>query len=93
MLAYVREFLHRAGYTVITTRMLSDAQVLLKATRPSLILLGPRVVKMRDRNTQEVLAHIAPRVPVYVLEEDFSTRDPGEAGMQLLEKVRQHIPA
>jgi anti-sigma B factor antagonist len=89
VLAYVRELLRRAGYNVVTTRMLPDAQVLLKATRPSLIVLGPRVVKVRDKNTQELFGRIAPKVPVFVLSENFSTQDPGEAGMLLLEQVRQ----
>lgn len=93
VLAYVRELLRRAGYTVVTTRMLADAQVLLKATRPSLILVGPGVAKVRERNTQELFGHIAPKVPVCVLEEGFATRDPGEAGLLLLERVRQLLPA
>ena len=93
VLAYVRELLRRAGYNVVTTRMLADAQVLLKATRPSLIVLGPRVVKVRERNTQELFGQIAPKVPICVLEEDFSTRDPGEAGVTLLERVRHILPA
>jgi anti-sigma B factor antagonist len=93
VLAYVRELLRRAGYSVVTTRMLADAQVLLKATRPSLVLLGPGVVKVRERNTKELLGQIAPKVPVFVLEEEFSTQDPGEAGLLLLEKVRGILPA
>src|SRR5215467_5845921 len=93
VLAYVRELLRHAGYNVVTTRMLADAQVLLKATRPSLIVLGPRVVKVRDRSTQELFGQIAPKVPVFVLAENFSTQDPGEAGVLLLEQVRQALPA
>ena len=93
VLAYVRELLRRAGYSVVTTRMLADAQVLLKATRPCLVLLGPGVVKVREKNTQELFGQIAPKVPVCVLEEDFSTRDPGEAGVLLLEKVRNVLPS
>lgn len=93
VLAYVRELLRRAGYTVVTTRMLADAQVLLKATRPSLILLGPAVVKVRERNTQELFGQIAPKVPVCVLQEDFCSQDPGEAGLVLLDRVKQLLPA
>lgn len=92
VLAYVRELLRRAGYSVITTRMLADAQVLLKATRPNLVLLGSGVVKVRERNTQELFGQIAPKVPVCILQEDFSAQDPGEAGVLLLEKVRGILP-
>lgn len=93
VLAYVRELLRRAGYSVITTRMLADAQVLLKATRPGLVLLGPGVAKVRERNTCELFGQIAPNIPICVLEEGFSTQDPGEAGVVLLEKVRQALPS
>jgi hypothetical protein len=48
---------------------------------------------VRERNTQELFGQIAPRVPVCVLEEDFSTQDPGQAGVMLLEKLRQILPA
>jgi hypothetical protein len=50
-------------------------------------------VKVREKSTQELFGQIAPKVPVCVLEEDFSTRDPGEAGVLLLEKVRNVLPA
>ncbi len=93
VLAYVRELLRRAGCAVVTTRMLADAQVLLKATRPSLVLLGPTVAKVRERDTQELFRKIAPQIPICVLQEDFSTQDPGEAGVRLLEKVRNILPA
>ena len=93
VLAYVRELLRRAGYNVVTTRMLADAQVLLKATRPSLVVLGPRVLTLRDKNTKELFGQIAPKVPVFVLSENFSTQDPGEAGMLLLDQVRENLPA
>lgn len=93
VLAYVRELLRQAGYSVLTTSMLTDAQILLRATRPSLIVLGPRMVKVRERSTSELFGQIAPTVPVCVLEEDFSTRDPGEAGVLFLEKVRHILPA
>ena len=93
VLAYLRELLRHAGYRVLTTSMLHDARILLKATRPSLIVLGPRTVQLREKSAAELLGQIAPTVPVCVLEEDFSTRDPGEAGVRLLEQVRHLLPA
>ena len=92
VLAYLRELLRHAGYGVLTTRMLHDAQILLKATRPSLIILGPRVLYVREKNTKELLGQIAPTIPIFVLEEDFATRDPGDAGARLLEEVRHLLP-
>jgi anti-anti-sigma factor len=93
VLAYLRELLRHSGYGVLTTSMLHDAKILLMATRPSLIVLGPRMVQVRERSTKELLGEMAPTVPVFVLEEDFSTRDPGEAAVWLLEKVRHLLPA
>jgi anti-sigma B factor antagonist len=93
VLAYLRELLRHAGYRVLTTSMLHDARILLKATRPSLIVLGPRTVHLREKSAEELLGQMAPTVPVCVLEEDFSTRDPGEAGVRLLEQVRHLLPA
>ena len=93
VLAFLRELLRHAGYRVLTTSLLPDAQVLLKATRPSLIVLGPRTANACRRNIKELFGQIAPAVPVCVLEEDFSTRDPGEAGALLLEKVQQVLAA
>jgi hypothetical protein len=42
VLAYLRELLRHAGYGVLTNRMLHDAKILLVATKPSLIVLGPQ---------------------------------------------------
>jgi anti-sigma B factor antagonist len=93
VLAYLRELLRHAGYRVLTASMLHDAKILLKATRPNLIILGPRVARVRERTTEELFGEITPTVPVFVLDEAFSTRDPGEAGVGLLERVRQLLPA
>ncbi len=93
VLAYLRELLRHAGYSVLTTSMLHDARILLKATQPGLIVLGPRTAHLREKSAEELLRQIAPTVPVCVLEEDFSTGDPGEAGVRLLERVRQLLPA
>ena len=93
LLAYLRELLRQAGYNVLTTNMLPDAKTLLKATRPGVVVLGPRMASIRDKNTKDVLRQVAPTVPVFVLEEDFCTRDPGEAGLRLLKEVGQFFPA
>lgn len=88
VLAYLSELLRRAGYRVLTSLNVVDAQILLKATRPGLVILGPRMQSVGDRSTRKILGDVAPTVPVTVLEEDFSTCDAGEAGQRLLETVR-----
>jgi CheY-like chemotaxis protein len=92
VLAYLRELLRHDGYSVLTTRMLHDAQILLRATRPSLIILGPRVLYIGEYKTKELLGQIAPTIPIFVLEEDFATRDPGDAGARLLKEVHHLLP-
>jgi len=91
--AYLRELLRHAGYSVLTTSMLRDAQTLLKAARPDLIVLGPGMVTVGERNTKELFWQVAPTVPVFILKEDFFTRDPGEAGVRLLREVSRFFPA
>jgi anti-sigma B factor antagonist len=93
VLAYLRELLRQAGHSVLTTSMMRDAQILLRATRPNLIVLGPGMVNIAEKNTEEILRSIAPTTPILVLDETFSTQDSGEAGIRLLEKVRHLIPA
>ncbi len=91
VLAYLSEVLRRSGYKVLTSLNLVDAQILLKATRPSLVILGPRMQTVGDRSPRKILGDAAPAVPITVLEEDFSTRDAGEAGLRLLETVRSSL--
>lgn len=93
VLAYLRELLRQAGYSVLTTSMLRDLQILLKATRPGLIVLGPGMVQVGDKDTQQMVKLLAPTVPIFVLDDDFSTCDSGQAGMRLLEKVRHLVPS
>jgi anti-anti-sigma factor len=88
VLAYLSELLRRAGYRVLTSLNVVDAQILLKATQPGLVILGSRMQSVGERSTRKMLGDVAPSVPVTVLEEDFSTCDAGEAGQRLLETVR-----
>lgn len=93
VLAYLRELLRQAGHNVLTTSMMRDAQILLRATGPNLIVLGPGLVNIAEKNTEQLLRSIAPTVPILVLDENFSTQNSGEAGLRLLEKVRHLIPS
>jgi anti-sigma B factor antagonist len=88
VLAYLSELLRRAGYKVLTSLNVVDAKILLKAARPKLVILGPQMQSAGERSAQQILKDAAPNIPITVLEEDFSTRDAGEAGTRLLEMVR-----
>lgn len=88
LLAYLREMLRQAGYRALTASLLPDAQILIKATRPELILVGRSMASSGEAGVRDWLARIAPNIPVLFLQEDFSTCDPGEAGPRLIEGIR-----
>jgi anti-sigma B factor antagonist len=91
VLAFLRELLRRAGYGVLTTRMMTDAKILAKAARPQLVMLGQRTE--RGENAEQLLGKVAPTIPVVLLEDDFSIADPGVAGVALLDKVQRALSA
>jgi anti-sigma B factor antagonist len=91
VLAYVGELLRRAQYSVLTSNMLPDAEVLIKAVRPDLIIVGAHAA-CGPLSAQEVLRKSCPKVPILTLKEGFSTGDAGEAGIQLLEQIRRQLP-
>ncbi len=85
VLAYLRELLGRAGYTVLTNNNLRDAMILLRATRPGLAILGP---SLRGAPGAEETFRGACAAPVIELGEEFSTLEAGQAASDLLEKIR-----
>jgi anti-sigma B factor antagonist len=85
VLAYLRELLGRAGYNVLTNNNLRDAMILLRATRPSLAILGPN---LKGVPGAEQSFRGACSAPVLELGEEFSTLEAGQAASDLLEKIR-----
>jgi len=80
VLAYLRELLRQAGYGVTTTTNVADARILIRATRPKVVLAG---LEMCALLTSEVSDHCrAVELPA-----DFSTEDAGEAARQVLVQV------
>ncbi len=43
VLAYLRELLRRAGYNVLTNSNLHDSLILIRATQPGLVIVGPNL--------------------------------------------------
>lgn len=84
VLAYLREFLRRAGYDVDSSASLPDALVLMSAKQYRLVLTG----RLRGaQGVQERFQQACARVTVLPLGEDFSALDAGEAGSALLDKI------
>jgi anti-sigma B factor antagonist len=93
VLAYFRELLLRAGYHPLTNNHIRDALTLLKAAQPKLVILGPNLPLEHPRDTWEKFRKAATCVPVIELEKDYSSREAGQAGSELLATVRALLGA
>jgi anti-sigma B factor antagonist len=80
VLAYLRELLRQAGYGVTTTTNVADARILIRATRPKVVVVGS---EMRSLLTSEASGHSR----VVELSAGFSTEDAGEASRLVLHRV------
>jgi len=90
VLAYLAELLRKEGLRAITAGNLADAQVLVKAQKPHLIVANAQM-SANGRAAAEIFAHICADVTVLDLGERFSRDDAGEAGASLLARVRSLI--
>jgi len=86
---FLREVLCTAGYNALTTGNIDDAKILLRATKAKLVVVSSRMQAMYGKPTRKVLEEIDPAVLMIVLEEDFSTQDPGEVAERLLSSIRE----
>ena len=89
VLAYLRELLKHTGHQVHTTSSLPDALILVRATCPALMILGPSL--QASPSTRQAFQAACARIPVVELGAGFSTLDAGEAASRLLEKVQAHL--
>jgi anti-sigma B factor antagonist len=89
VLAYLRELLRRAGYDVQSTSHLGDALILMRVTNFDLLLLGPDLPT--SPAIQQAFQAARTRFKVIELGSEFSTRDAGEAGAALLEKIEARL--
>jgi anti-sigma B factor antagonist len=91
VLACLRELLRSAGYNVLTSSNLHDSSILMRATRPSLVVLGPNLTAAPG--TQKAFLDACAAVPVVELGADFSRQDAGQAASELLPKVHSYMRA
>jgi CheY-like chemotaxis protein len=91
VLAFVRELLKHAGYGVVTSDNLPDALILLKAMRPKVVVIGADLRAVRNTRTGESFNRLAESRAVVELPPGFSSRDAGEAGQQVLDRVRDAV--
>jgi anti-anti-sigma factor len=88
VLAYVRELLKQAGFSVLSVTNLPDALILLRAARPRLIVLNAELHALRSTHAAESFNALAATMPVVELPADIGGRDPAEAGQELLNRIR-----
>jgi len=87
ILTYLRELLKNAGYRTLTAANIPDALILLKATRPKIVVIG---AELRTAGTQayEEFKNVASAGTVVELPAGFSRQDAGEAAQQVLQALR-----
>jgi anti-sigma B factor antagonist len=91
LLTYIGELLRQAGFSVITVNNLPDALILLKATRPTLVIVSTELRSARGTSTAGTFNELVDALSVIELPVDFGSHDPSETGQQLLERVRALI--
>jgi anti-sigma B factor antagonist len=86
LLAYLSALLNRSGYEVITTRNPSDAQLFVRVTRPRLLICGPGM--QANELAMKGFTGTNPKVQLLLLPFDFSTAEAGQAGIDLVNRIR-----
>jgi anti-sigma B factor antagonist len=85
LLAYLRESLERAGFKTQSAKTIPDAILLVRTIHPTLVIAGPLFAARVAAMTSEM------KIPLVALDEEFSTREAGEAISGLLEQVRSQL--
>src|ERR1700680_279518 len=91
LLAYLNVLLKRAGYEVFTTRYPSDAMILIRATKPRIVIYGSGM--QTGESAIEKFRQSVPNVQVLLLPSDFSTAEASQAGTELVDRVRSVLTA
>jgi anti-sigma B factor antagonist len=91
VLAYLREFLRGAGYRTFTSSNLPDAQLLLKAARTHLVIVGPNLPPAHHDPIAKVCGRSDTAVPLLILGSGFSSQEAGAAGELLLQSIRSRL--
>jgi len=88
LLAYLRGLLKEAGHRVVTADNLYDGAILLKAMRPTAVVVGAALYAMHGTPSADEFHRQLPEGRVVVLPATFSSHDAGEAAGTLLRDIR-----
>ena len=89
VLAYMREILRYAGYKPVTSANLHDAGILLRASRPKLVIISASL----QATASKAFLDGARTTSTVILNEEFSTADAAEAAREVLNAVRTRVQA
>lgn len=91
LLAYLGAVLKRSNYEVYTAKLLSDATTLVRSTHPRLAICGPTTQESSLAFEKFRQAH-AP-MKILILPADFQVSEAGQAGSELVERIRALLRA
>ena len=91
LLAYLSALLKGSGYEAITTRNPSDALLLVRVTRPQVLICGPGI--QTNESAMKAFTEIIPKLQLLHIPSDFSTGEAGQAGIDLVNRVRSLLPS
>jgi hypothetical protein len=91
--AFLREILCNAGFNALATTAVDDVPILLRATKARLVVVSSRIQSLRGKPIRVAIQEILPDAGILTLDEDFATRDPGEATEKLLSDVNSLLAA
>lgn len=89
VLAYLSAVLSQAGYGVTTSANISDALILLRATRPRAVVVGADIRALRGTAAADAFHGLAEGLRLIELEPGFSSEDAGDAGRRLLDRLAE----
>jgi anti-sigma B factor antagonist len=89
VLAYLRVLLRNVGYNVLTNSRMADALILVRATRPNLLVLGPSL--SASPGTMQAFQAACATLQVVELGNEFSTLDAAQAATDLLENIQTRL--
>jgi anti-sigma B factor antagonist len=79
------EVLCRAGYRALAVGNLHDAQILMKATKARLLLLGPKMQELHGVPARQIFDGIDPTAELIPLDPNFATLEPGDSSRKLVD--------
>ena len=89
VLAYLRELVRGAGYSVMTASNVADAAILLRVTSPRAVIIGESIRAITETHSAQEFHRRAAARPVIELPFGFTRQEAGAAAEQVLDAIRR----